>query len=301
MKRHNRKGFTLIELLVVVAIIALLIAILLPSLGKARELANRAQCAANITGTLKAYVVYAQDQGDCFPMTAYTGSGYVVNFSSTDTGTNQSGPALTQMQNPSATVSQGNPASCLWILCIQGSTSTKSLQCKSDPNASSSAAPLQNTSNNNNYYYGPQNQNQLSYSIASPWVAGTGGGATTLSGVWRNHTNASIPMMCDMAPLNSPATFRSFTQANANNPKMLNSNNHSAGDGQEVGFGDCHVEWCRTPAVGPNSDFIFTFCTTIPSTTWGGTQATGTTAIAPGDPLNDVQMIPCKDQSGNVK
>ncbi len=64
---RRAKGFTLIELLVVIAIIALLVSILLPSLQRARELAKRAVCGANLHGVGRALALYQNENDDRWP------------------------------------------------------------------------------------------------------------------------------------------------------------------------------------------------------------------------------------------
>ena len=61
---HKTRGFTLIELLVVIAIIAVLMAILMPSLNRAREQGKRAGCLNNLKQLGLAWIAYAGDNDD---------------------------------------------------------------------------------------------------------------------------------------------------------------------------------------------------------------------------------------------
>jgi prepilin-type N-terminal cleavage/methylation domain-containing protein len=86
--RPVRRAFTLIELLVVISIIAVLLAILMPSLRKARDATRLVVCKSNLRNIHTAMSIYADDYGDLVtdprgstkdatdPMVMWQGNGY---------------------------------------------------------------------------------------------------------------------------------------------------------------------------------------------------------------------------------
>ncbi len=229
--QKKRAAFTLIELLVVISIIAILISILLPALAKARELANRAVCMANVRGIIESMVTYAQSNGGVLPATlgGVNGTqclnGSVMPYKDY-TGTERTAPQVVQewysQTAPALWARSDSPMGCMWLLVLQGYTTPASFICPSDPLAIGASVeqyengaiatysadfgnlPPGNTAGAGGYAFTYDSNGQgESYSIALPWSAAyNGSGGFKLPGLWwtTNGANSLVPLVSDMAP-----------------------------------------------------------------------------------------------------
>jgi prepilin-type N-terminal cleavage/methylation domain-containing protein len=309
MNRRSRHGFTLIELLVVVAIIALLIAILIPSLGRAKELSNRSACGANLTGIIKAMNLYSAENADSFPLVLPPTTANKINnavpipSTAAPNGTGNAQQTISSYYN-SANAQAGDPMANLWILVLKGNVGPKQFICKSDPAA---PTPSDQTDNSGNFYddfgeiAGAVNTTigNQSFSFAYMWTATTGAGNW-----WRTTVDSSLPIASDMAPLDGTGTpVRSLAQTlttaqtDANFPKTVNSNNHSGGEGQNVGFADTHVEFTKNPYIGQGGDSIWTTGGSASNTKY--TSASSFTASTTTSTPFDIIMVPVRDAGSN--
>ncbi|HEV7300886.1 MAG TPA: type II secretion system protein [Tepidisphaeraceae bacterium] len=107
---HCGRAFTLVELLVVIGIIAVLISILLPSLGKAREAGNTVACLSNQRQIALAIQMYVADQRGWMPKTEFIDLELTSYFLSRGDGSNGTKIWTCPNRNENLTfVTQKNP------------------------------------------------------------------------------------------------------------------------------------------------------------------------------------------------
>ncbi len=307
----RKRGFTLIELLVVVAIIALLIAILLPSLARAREMARRSVCSSNLRQIGLALNTYAQDNEDTFPRVNKPGSADIVGTNASGGSGGDTGDTYyfrdledADVDDPfddSVTRTQTDQdktvSSCLWLLCRLGQATPKVFVCPSVKIKNAASDPLDDDGDANDttvrspkwfsdFYSDSRGGPLIAYSFHNPWA----------SQGW--NTNARPGFVIGGDENNGDDPDKSNEDAASFNPsedKAMNSKNHNS-EGQNILRIDASVSFVKTPFSGLNKDNVYTSNEAGSDDTIPG-EGPGALDVLPSDEYgrDDTVLIPVDD------
>jgi prepilin-type N-terminal cleavage/methylation domain-containing protein/prepilin-type processing-associated H-X9-DG protein len=253
-RARRKRGFGIIELLVVIGIIALAIAMLMPSLCRSRETANRVKCASNLRSVGQAMLLYANDNKGAYPRATFV-EGALPTWGTAAPAPNDVSAALfillrTQDITPEVFVCPSSNAE-KWDFG-GGSNTAMNWSNWTDVNRNLSYS-YHNPYSKYHQPGGPPEPEMLAveFAVAADINPGVGGNYSDVTAV--------------------------TTTSSARDMKRANSKNHDE-DGQNVLYGDGHVSFEQNPFAGVDRDNIYT-------------AKSGTVIAAPAD-VSDSILLP---------
>ena len=300
--RREHEGFTLVELLVVIGIIAVLIAVLLPSLARAREQANIVRCENNLRQLVLAMNFYAGNEHDRgWPRAPFDPRKDKMQL-------DDAGYRVPDTFGKSGYVGDNNVPASMFLLMKTMRVPPILFICPSVGGEPWDVRVDVNTSSN--WVQIPDNCN---YSMTSPFPLPS---ATSAGFAWKQNYKADWPLFADINPGtrggSSPPNNVLGPAANAAARAMraANSNNH-ANRGQNVAYADGHVAFQTSPFCGQrhrngNVDHIYTAgdgglrTVSNGNGNGNGTKTVGDVAGEDAMPVdkNDASMQPSDDPGG---
>ncbi len=294
---QRRCGLTLVELLVTISIIALLIAILFPSLSRLREQANRVKCAANLRQIGMAMQTYAgMEKNGGYPRTLFDGSATPATDYS-NIGFSIGAEPVSSFTTIARGGPHGNSVGASFFLLLKTmDLSPETFICpSSNATRGFQTASVQDSSN----FGGWNNTANLtdihvpagyaipdcSYSYQNPFPSAS---ALQAGFKWNNTISSDFAIAADVNPGKSGIAGRSGgvetvapgapQGADSNPPDTCqywgNSSNHKF-QGQNVLYGDGHVEFQTTCFCGPFRTGTLNYRDNIYTSTYGIHASTG--------------------------
>ena len=255
---RRTKGFTLIELLVVIAIIAILATLLMPTVNRARELANQAACTANLNGIGKAIAMFAaEDKNAKFPLLWESG---VPESGISQDDAKQTLELLKNGLDDTPTAMQN-----MWLMIDKGLIGENAFGCRSDTYYTV-REPLDRVANR----IGWQSSSQFSYGLHYPYKYKTAPAADGTGGLLNPaplgpKLKGSFVIMADKNPgVGAAGAAKAVTNLTAGSE--VEPSNHSDDGEVYLTYGG-QVEMLKSLANSiVKGDDIYTIDTVMPET-----------------------------------